>query len=85
MSTGDVAPAEQNLTLARDDLLDDLLDLGARRRVARHEKLTDRVMARRSGSVMPSLAHSGAKNPCGICVSTPQPSPSLASAPVAPR
>ena len=42
---GNVAPADQRLALGGDDLLDDLLDLGARLRVARHEELADRVMA----------------------------------------
>ena len=33
----------------------------------------------------PSFAHSSRRSACGICVSTPQPSPSVGSAPTAPR
>ena len=40
-----VAPAEQRLALLGDDVLDDLLHLGAQRRVLRHEDEADRVVA----------------------------------------
>ncbi len=40
-----VAPAEHGLAFGGDDLLDDLAHLAARRGVARHEELADRVMA----------------------------------------
>ena len=42
---GDVAPADEDVPFGGDGLLDDRLDFGARRRVARHEELSDRVMA----------------------------------------
>src|SRR5271165_6973588 len=43
---GHVAPAEHAEALRRDDLLDDLVNLTARRGVARHEELADRIVTR---------------------------------------
>ena len=42
---GNVAPADEVVPFGGDGFLDDRLDFGARRRVARHEELSDRVMA----------------------------------------
>ena len=44
---GNVAPADQGLALLDDHFFDDLFDQGARRAVARHEELADRIMAGR--------------------------------------
>ena len=57
----------------------------ARLGVARHEKLADRVMARRRQVEAELGAFLARRSACGIWIRMPQPSPSFGSAPTAPR
>ena len=67
-----------------DDALEDAFALQARvRSTGRNVMPTPYSPA--GGRVKPSLAHSRAKNLCGIWISTPAPSPVSGSQPQAPR
>ena len=56
-----IAPAEQDEPFGGDAFLDDRLDFGARRGVARHEELADRVMAGRRQRQAELFAFAGEK------------------------